>query len=118
MPQDFHPISLCLAEIAYWCFGTDSHSPYVEKLKKDLQSAYERATKSATQVHLQNKRNYEKVMRNQVIVKGYRVLLKNLCLKGKHKLLESLELSTLCGGRKAPWLACVQGKTFGQHFAY
>ena len=73
------------------CFGTDkqgsvSHSRYVEELKEDLQSAYELSAKSATQVHLRNKRNYEKVMRNQVLAKGDRVLLKNLGLKGKHKL--------------------------------
>ncbi|XP_062372262.1 retrovirus-related Pol polyprotein from transposon 412 isoform X1 [Sardina pilchardus] len=73
------------------CFGTDgqdavSHSRYVEELKRDLQSAYELAAKSATQVHLRNKRNYERVLRNQVLSKGDRVLLKNLGLKGKHKL--------------------------------
>ncbi|KAL1259510.1 hypothetical protein QQF64_010087 [Cirrhinus molitorella] len=53
------------------CFGTDdqepvSHSRYVEDLKRDLRSAYELATKSATQVHLRNKKNYERVLRNQV----------------------------------------------------
>lgn len=72
------------------CFGTErpetvSHSRYVEELKKDLQSAYELAPKSANQVHLSNKRNYEKVLRHQVLAKGDRVLLKNLGLKGKHK---------------------------------
>ena len=73
------------------CFGTYdqepiSHSRYVENLKRDLTSAYELATKSATQVHLRNKKNYEKVLRNHVLAKGDRVLLKNLGLKGKHKL--------------------------------
>ncbi|XP_048108990.1 uncharacterized protein LOC125300872 [Alosa alosa] len=73
------------------CLGTDSqepvsHSRYVEDLKRDLKSAYELATKSATQVHLRNKKNYERVLRNQVLAKGDRVLLKNLGLKGKHKL--------------------------------
>ncbi|KAG7467715.1 hypothetical protein JOB18_045578 [Solea senegalensis] len=55
-------------------------------VKRDLQNAYELATKSANQVHQRNKRNYEKVMRNQVLAKVDRVLLKNLGLKGKHKL--------------------------------
>ncbi|KAL6485589.1 hypothetical protein MHYP_G00049810 [Metynnis hypsauchen] len=73
------------------CFGTDdqgpiSHSRYVEDLKRELKSAYELATKSATQVHLRNKKNYERVLRSQVLAKGDRVLLKNLGLKGKHKL--------------------------------
>lgn len=73
------------------CFGTErqqtvSHSRYVEDLKRDLQSAYELAAKSANQVHLRNKRNYEKVLRHQVLGRGDRVLLKNLGLKGKHKL--------------------------------
>uniref|UniRef100_A0A3Q2NZR7 Integrase catalytic domain-containing protein n=1 Tax=Fundulus heteroclitus TaxID=8078 RepID=A0A3Q2NZR7_FUNHE len=73
------------------CFGTDhqepvSHSCYVEDLKRDLKSAYELATKSATQVHVRNKKNYERALRNQTLVKGDRVLLKNLGLHGKHKL--------------------------------
>ncbi|XP_037833479.1 uncharacterized protein LOC119617377 [Kryptolebias marmoratus] len=73
------------------CFGTDdqepvSHSRYVEDLKRDLKSAYELATKSATQVHVRNKKNYERALRNQTLVKGDRVLLKNLGLHGKHKL--------------------------------
>lgn len=52
----------------------------------DLQSAYELAVQSATQVHLRNKRNYERILRNQVLAKGDRVLLKNLGFKGKRKL--------------------------------
>ncbi|XP_076850337.1 uncharacterized protein LOC143500204 [Brachyhypopomus gauderio] len=73
------------------CFGAEeregvSHSRYVEELRKDLQSAYELAKKASNQVHLRNKRNYEKLLRPQVLDTGDRVLLKNLGLKGKHKL--------------------------------
>ena len=69
------PVDVCLGTDKH---GSASHSRYVEGLKEDLESTYEFATKAATQVHLRNKRNYEKVMRHQELSKGDRVLLKNL----------------------------------------
>uniref|UniRef100_A0AAR2M6Q9 Gypsy retrotransposon integrase-like protein 1 n=1 Tax=Pygocentrus nattereri TaxID=42514 RepID=A0AAR2M6Q9_PYGNA len=73
------------------CFGAEeregvSHHRYVEELRQDLQNAYELAAKAASRVHLRNKRGYEKLLRPQVLDTGDRVLLKNLGLKGKHKL--------------------------------
>ncbi|XP_076830977.1 uncharacterized protein LOC143476602 [Brachyhypopomus gauderio] len=75
------------------CFGTSvdgagdrHHSKYVGKLKKDLQEAYELANKAADKTHQRNKRAYDQKVRFQTVDIGDRVLLRNVGLKGKHKL--------------------------------
>lgn len=78
------------------CFGTSSagvndkkHSRYVEKLKEDLQRAFQLANRAADKLHLRNKKAYDQKVRFQSIEVGDRVLLRNLGLKGKHKLESS-----------------------------
>lgn len=68
--------------------GTEerNHFQYVESLKRDLQRAYQLASHAADKTHLRNKRAYDQKVRFQNIQEGERVLLKNLGLKGKHKL--------------------------------
>ncbi|KAG7512030.1 Retrovirus-related Pol poly from transposon 297 [Solea senegalensis] len=73
------------------CFGTSPdgkadgcHSRYVAKLKDDLQSAYKLASDEAHKTHQRNKRSYDKRVGFQR--QSDRVLLRNLGLKGKHKL--------------------------------
>ncbi|KAJ0069391.1 hypothetical protein NL108_004222 [Boleophthalmus pectinirostris] len=75
------------------CFGTSpddngetQHSAYVTKLKKDLQNAYKLAAEVSTKSHLKNKKAYDKRLGYQNLEPGDRVLIKNLGLKGKHKL--------------------------------
>ena len=75
------------------CFGTSpedigeaQYSAYVSKLKDDLQSAYKLAAEASTKTHLKNKKNYDKRLGYQTLQQGDRVLVKNLGLKGKHKL--------------------------------
>lgn len=74
------------------CFGTgvdgtvDSHSRYVAKLKEDLQKAYQLASEMANRSHQRNKKSYDKRVSFQSLDVGERVLLRNLGLKGKHKL--------------------------------
>lgn len=75
------------------CFGTSpdgvgdkTYSRYVEKLQKDLQNAYELANRAADKSHQRNKKAYDQQVRFQAIDIGDRVLLRNLGLKGKHKL--------------------------------
>lgn len=75
------------------CFGTSPdgsgekhHSRYVENLRGDLQKAYELASKSADKIHQRNKKAYDQKVRFQTVETGDRVLLRNLGLKGKHKL--------------------------------
>lgn len=62
------------------------HSKYVAKLKSDLQEAYELASKAADKVHQRNRRAYDRNVKFQSLTTGDRVLLRNLGLKGKHKL--------------------------------
>ncbi|KAJ8348558.1 hypothetical protein SKAU_G00271470 [Synaphobranchus kaupii] len=75
------------------CFGTSPdgrdegcHSRYVAKLKEDLQRAYKLASGVADKTHQRNKRSYDKRVGFQTLDIGDRVLLRNLGLKGKHKL--------------------------------
>lgn len=74
------------------CFGTspdgqgDGHSRYVEKLKEDLQRAYKLASDNSDKTHQKNKKLYDKRVGCQSLDIGDRVLLRNLGLKGKHKL--------------------------------
>lgn len=63
-----------------------SHYQYVDSLKRDLQRAYQLASQSAEKTHLRNKRAYDQKVSLQNIQEGDRVLLRNLGLKGKHKL--------------------------------
>ena len=75
------------------CFGTSPEGVedacqerYVMQLKKDLQEAYKLATEVSDKRHLRNKRLYDKTVRVQSLEVGDRVLLRNLGLRGKHKL--------------------------------
>ncbi|XP_053274167.1 uncharacterized protein LOC128436464 [Pleuronectes platessa] len=75
------------------CFGTSPdgeadgcHSRYVAKLKDDLHRAYKLASDTAYKTHQRNKRSYDKRVVFQTLDIGDRVLLRNLGLKGKHKL--------------------------------
>lgn len=83
------------------CFGTcpngkgdHTHSSYVTKLKENLQKAYTMAIEVSNKRHQQNKRAYDKRLCFHTLGPG--VLLKNLGLKGKHKLEN--HWCSLCGG--------------------
>ncbi|XP_063075269.1 uncharacterized protein LOC134465509 [Engraulis encrasicolus] len=75
------------------CFGTSpdgvedlSHTRYVTKLKEDLKQAYKLASEAANKRHQRNKRLYDQRVTFQSLQIGDRVLLRNLGLRGKHKL--------------------------------
>lgn len=75
------------------CFGTSPdgnegghHSRYVSKLKEDLQRAFKLASAAADKTRQRNKKSYDKRVGFQTLEPGDRVLLKNLGIKGKHKL--------------------------------
>ncbi|KAL1264128.1 hypothetical protein QQF64_004483 [Cirrhinus molitorella] len=75
------------------CFGISpdgvnkvAHSQYITNLKNDLKHAYQLAREEADKVHQRNKRSYDKRVSCQALNSGDRVLIKNLGLKGKHKL--------------------------------
>lgn len=79
------PIDLCLGTSPD---GKDEscHSRDVAKLKDDLKMAYKLASEAACKTNLRNKRSYDKRVGFQTLMAGDRVLLKNVGLKGKHKL--------------------------------
>lgn len=79
------PIDVCFGLFPYGKENT-THTQYVQKLKADLQEAYELASAAALRNHQKNKTYYDRRVRHQVLVKGDRVLVRNLGLKGKHKL--------------------------------
>ena len=75
------------------CFGTSPdgieeacHTQYVTKLKEDLKQAYQLASEAANKRHQRNRRLYDRKVTFQSIEIGDRVLLRNLGLRGKHKL--------------------------------
>lgn len=75
------------------CFGVGQgeeeaakHHQYVKNMKKELQNAYQLAAKAAFKNHERNKRLYDAQVKNQVLQEGDRVLVRNLGLKGQHKL--------------------------------
>lgn len=75
------------------CFGTSpsnqkgvNHLQYVERMKKDLQQAYQLAAETSLKVHQRNKRLYDQRVKPQTLERGDRVLIRNLACTGKHKL--------------------------------
>ena len=79
------PVDLCF-ETSKDRTQETNHFQYVEGLRRDLQRAYQLARQAADKTHLRNKKAYDQKVSFQNIQEGDRVLLKNLGLKGKHKL--------------------------------
>lgn len=75
------------------CFGISpdgeneiQYQKYISEMKSDLKKAYKLASDVANKTHLKNKTRYDQRIRNQSLEKGDRVLIRNVGLKGKHKL--------------------------------
>ncbi|KAI7797198.1 hypothetical protein IRJ41_020208, partial [Triplophysa rosa] len=75
------------------CFGTSqagkgasNHRQYVERMKSDLQRAYQLATETAQKSQQRNKRLYDRRVTHQTLAVGDRVLIRNLAVTGKNKL--------------------------------
>lgn len=79
------PVDLCF-DTSQHAVETACHSRYVEKLREDLKEAFRLASKASNQRHLRNKRHYDKKVGFQSLEIGDQVLLRNLNLRGKHKL--------------------------------
>lgn len=77
-----------------------SHSKYVETLKRNLQNAYRVASAEADRARLKQKETYDTRARCGTIEVGERVLVKILAHDGKHKLADRWEL--------VPYLVCDQ----------
>ncbi|XP_049321873.1 uncharacterized protein LOC125782292 [Astyanax mexicanus] len=75
------------------CFGVGpegedniSYQNYVARLRSELHDAYKLATDAAVKNHERNKKFYDRLVKEQVLAKGDRVLLRNFGVTGKHKL--------------------------------
>lgn len=80
---------------------TESHSKYVQDLKSRLEESYKVATENANKVAGRNKKRYDKHVVNSTIEVGDRVLVKNVRLKGKHKLADKWETEVYVVTKKA-----------------
>ncbi len=70
---------------------SESNSKYVQGLKSRLEESYRVATKNAAKVAERNKKRYDKHVVISTLEVGDRVLVKNVRLKGKHKLADKWE---------------------------
>lgn len=79
------PVDICFG-VADTSPKTKSYHQYVIQLKRDLQRAYTLATETSDKNHQRNKKAHDKHVKEQVLDKGDRVLLRNFGVQGKHKL--------------------------------
>lgn len=68
-----------------------SHSKYVQTLKNHLQESYQLATKNAAKTAERNKIRFDKHVTESTLDDGDRVLVRNVRLRGKHKLADKWE---------------------------
>lgn len=70
---------------------TKSHSQYVKDLKSHLEESYKIATRSAAKVAERNKTRFDKHVTASTLDIGDRVLVRNIRIRGKHKLADKWE---------------------------
>lgn len=68
-----------------------SHSQYVQALKSHLRESYQLASKNAAKVAERNKIRYDQHVTESVLDVGDRVLVRNVRIRGKHKLSDRWE---------------------------
>ncbi|KAJ8003250.1 hypothetical protein DPEC_G00167470 [Dallia pectoralis] len=68
-----------------------SHSQYVKHLKSRLEESYKIATRSAAKVAEKNKTRFDKRVTSSALDIGDRVLVRNVRIRGKHKLADKWE---------------------------
>lgn len=68
-----------------------SHSQYVRNLKSQLEDSYRVATENAKKTANRNKARFDKYVVDSTLKEGDRVLVRNVRLRGKHKLADRWE---------------------------
>lgn len=68
-----------------------SHSQYVQKLKRNLEESYRIASRNAAKNAHRNKARFDKRVTESTLSLGDRVLVRNVRLRGKHKLADKWE---------------------------
>lgn len=65
-----------------------SHSEYVKKLAESLTESYRLASEHSQKRALQNKQRFDNKVRESTLTAGDRVLVRNVGLRGKHKIAD------------------------------
>ena len=65
-----------------------THTDYVKRLKENLKESYKIAIQNSEKIALKNKERYDMKVRETVLEEGDRVLVKNVGLRGKHKIAD------------------------------
>lgn len=68
-----------------------SHSQYVHDLRSRLEESYKIATRNAAKTADRNKRRFDKRVVDSTLEAGDRVLVRNVRIRGKHKLADKWE---------------------------
>ncbi|RXN05331.1 Retrovirus-related Pol polyprotein from transposon 412 [Labeo rohita] len=68
-----------------------THSEYVKKLRERLQESYELASDNSRKMSEKNKARFDLKVRAAELMPGDRVLVRNLSVRGKHKLADRWE---------------------------
>lgn len=71
--------------------GCKTHSEYVKGLRQQLQDSYALASESSRKMGEKNKTRFDAKVRAAELVPGDRVLVRNVNLRGKHKLADRWE---------------------------
>lgn len=65
-----------------------THSEYVKKLRETLEESYRLAVEHSDKTALRNKQRYDLKVRESTLQVGDRVLVKNVGIRGKHKIAD------------------------------
>lgn len=94
--------------------SSQSHSQYVKSLKDRLEESYQLATRNALKVARRNKRRFDRNVVVSVLDVGDRVLVRNVRLRGKHKIADKWEPDVYVVLRKSSgipvYTVCPEGK--------
>ncbi|XP_076729357.1 uncharacterized protein LOC143412473 [Maylandia zebra] len=94
--------------------GSTSHTQYVDKLKSHLEESYKLAIENSEKVMKRNKNRFDKNVTASQLNVGDRVLVRNVRLRGKHKLADKWESSVYIVVKKAGTLPVYTVRPEGQ----
>lgn len=80
---------------------SQTHSQYIQTLKETLEKSYQIAMKNSEKVMRRNKSRFDKHVTTSDLQTGDRVLVKNVKLRGKHKLADKWEPTVYIVVRRA-----------------
>ncbi|XP_038152461.1 protein NYNRIN-like [Cyprinodon tularosa] len=95
--------------------GFCSHTQYVQKLKSHLEESYKLASKNSAKVMQRNKTQFDQKVTASELNVGDRVLVRNVRLRGKHKLADKWESSVYIVVKKAGNLPVYTVRPEGQN---